>query len=375
MPLQMVGMGFVMGKKEKLTKKTPEVFASRRFFFWSELVVQAAVTFAVTAMLSIFVISMVNDALALYKDGHTVKVSASSAAELSERLGEERIVDHPWLFSLYARLKGVDVIEKREEVSVSSDMDYRQLLLAFTSDPKSSVVRITVPDGATTDEIIELFVSNGLGSREGFAEVINNYPFEYGFIDELPSGNGRRYRLDGYLYPDTYDFYTGRSEAYYIYKLLDRFVAVTESLRSGMSTLDFDGIITVASMIQSSTSRVGQYEYLARVFYNRLNDIENYPYLDCPAASVYGMNGRGGVYKGVAADEVVDADTPYNTFKNKGLPPGAICNPSISAIVCALRPANASYKYFVTSGSGEAILASSKREHQKNCLSVTENQG
>ena len=360
-----------MGKKEKLTKKTPEVFASRRFFFWSELVVQVAVTFAVTAMLSIFVISMVNDALALCKDGRAVKVSASSRAELSEKLGEERIVDHPWLFSLYAKLKGVDVIEKREEVSVSSDMDYRQLLLAFTSDPKSSVVRITVPEGATTDEIIELFVSNGLGSREGFVDVIDNYPFEYDFVGELHGGNGRKYRLDGYLYPDTYDFYTGRSEAYYIYKLLDRFVAVTESLRSGMSTADFDGIVTVASMIQSSTSRVGQYEYLARVFYNRLNDIENYPYLDCPAASVYGMNGTGGVYKGVATDEVVNADTPYNTFKNEGLPPGAICNPSVSAIVCALRPANASYKYFVTGGSGEAIFASSKREHQKNCLSVT----
>ena len=189
---------------------------------------------------------------------------------------------------------------------------------------------------------------------------------------DLSGKEGRRYRLDGYLYPDTYDFYTGRSEAYYIYKLLDRFVSVTEEIREGITDADFDSILTVASMIQSSTGRVGQYEYLARVFYNRINDRANYPFLECPAASVYGTSGRGGVYKGVATDEVINADTPYNTFKNEGLPPGAICNPSLNAIVCAIRPISGKYKYFVTAEDGEALLASNKREHDRNCTYVKE---
>ena len=365
-----------MGKnvKNKLTKKTPEVLTSRRFFFWSELFISVAIAFAVTAMLTVLLISMVNDALALCKDGREAHISANDPEELAERLGENGIVDHPWLFSLYAKIKSGESFEGRGEVRVSSDMDYRQLLRVFTAKPKRTIVRLTVPRGATTDEIIDLFVSNGLGSREGFAEVINNYPFEYDFVEALLPEEGRRYRLDGYLYPDTYDFYTGRSEAYYVYKLLDRFAAVTEDVRAEISHAELDEILTVASMIQSSAGRVGQYEYMARVFYNRLNDRESYPFLECPAASVYGMSGRGGVYKGEAAEDAVNADTPYNTFKYGGLPPGAICNPDISAIICALRPAKGSYKYFVTGQSGEVLFASSQREHRQNCLRV-ENEG
>lgn len=364
--------GLDMRKKNGSTKKTPEVFASRRFFFWSELFIRASVTFAVTAILTVFLISMVNDALALYKDEKEAQISASSARELANKLGEAGIVDHPWLFSLYARVKGTEEIGNKGEVRVSSDMDYRQLLRAFIAAPKSSIVRLSIPEGATTDEIIDLFVSNGFGSREGFADTINNYPFEYDFISALSEKNGRRYRLDGYLYPDTYDFYTGRSEAYYIYKLLDRFVSVTDGVREGISDADFDGILTVASMIQRSTVRVGQYEYLSRVFYNRLNNSESYPFLNCPATSVYGMSGGGGVYKGRATDDIMSAPTPYNTFTNKGLPPGAICNPSINAIVCAIRPANGTYKYFVTDLDGETLFASTKREHETNCATIKE---
>lgn len=363
-----------MGKKENLTKKTPEVFTSRRFFFWSELFVSIAVTFAVTAIVTVFVISMVNDALALYKDEREAHVSASNPSELAEKLGNAGIVDHPWLFSLYANIKGNGEFITEKEVSVNSDMDYRQLLRAFTASPKRTIVRINVPNGATTDEIIDLLVGRGLGSREGFVEAINNFPFEYDFIELLSSKEGRRYRLDGYLYPDTYDFYTGRSEAYYIYKLLDRFVAVTESVREGISNAELDEILIIASMVQSSTARVGQYEYMSRVFYNRLNNREDYPFLNCPATSVYGMSGRGGVYKGRATEEIMNADTPYNTFKNEGLPPGAVCNPNVSAIICALRPANCGYKYFVTDSKGEAVFASSKKEHEENCRTV-ENSG
>ena len=359
-----------MGKKDKFTKKTPEALTSRRFFFWSELLVRAAVTFAVVSIVTVLLISMVNDALALCKVKKEIRIEAESLGELVRKLEEGEIVDHPWLFSLYGKLKGAESFEPRGEVTVSSDMDYRQLLRAFTASPKKSIIRLTIPDGATTDEIIDLFVSNGLGSREGFAEAINNYPFEYEFVAYLSEREGRRYRLDGYLYPDTYDLYTGRSEAYYIYKLLDRFVAVTEDARKGLTDSDLDSILIVASMIQSSTVRVGQYEYLARVFYNRINDSRNYPFLECPAASIYGMSGRGGIYKGVATDEVKNADTPYNTFKNEGLPPGAICNPSLNAIVCALRPISGKYKYFVTDEGGEALLATSKREHEENCRLV-----
>lgn len=359
-----------MGKNKKLTKKTPKSFASRRFSFWSELVTRAALTVAVTATATVLVISMINDVLALAKEPRTATVTADDPSDLADVLRENGIIDHPWLFSLYVKMRGEPEFIRTDGVTVDSDMDYRQLLSAFTSSKRQSVLRITIPSGATTDEIIDIFTENGLGSREGFEETINNYPFECDFLTDVDL-SGRKYRLDGYLYPDTYDFYTGRSEAYYIYKLLDRFSAVTADIRKAEEDLDLDSAVIIASMIQLSTSRVGQYEYISAVLHNRMRLNADYPTLDCPAASVYGLTGRGGVYEGVATDDVKVADTPYNTFVNEGLPPGPICNPDLNAIVCALRPAESNYRYFVTNGNGEALFASNKWEHDRNCASVT----
>lgn len=358
-----------MENNKKLTNETPKSFASRRFSFWSELATRVAVTLAVTATASVFFISMINDAMALAKEPRSATVTLESSSSLADILGEKGIIDHPWLFSAYVALRGEPELTCTEEVTVDSSMDYRQLLSAFTSSKRQSILRITIPSGATTDEIIDIFTENGLGSREGFEDTINNYPFECDFpINE--SRGDRKYRLDGYLYPDTYDFYVGRSEAYYIYKLLDRFSAVTADIRKAEADLDLDGAVILASMIQSSSSRVGQYEYISSVFHNRLKNSSDYPTLDCPAASVYGMTGSGGVYAGRPTEDIIVADTPYNTFINDGLPPGPICNPDLNAIVCALRPAQSNYRYFVTDGNGEALFASSKGEHERNCSSV-----
>ncbi len=356
-----------MEKNKRNHEKTPQSFASRRFSFWSELFVRAAVAFAVSSVAAVLFISIVNDVLALSKPPVRATVTASDSAELAEKLGEAGIIDHPWLFSLYAKIKGKTDLSVTGEVCVSSDMDYRQLVGAFTSKPRSGSVRMTFREGSTTDEIIDALVEKGLGSREGFVEAINNYPFEYDFVEVLSevAGEERKYRLDGYLYPDTYDFYTERSEAYYIYKLLDRFASVTENIRKNITPREFDEALIMASMIQRSTSRVGQYEYLSAVFHNRLDG-----YTECPASSVYGVSGAGGVYVGAATEETVNADTPYNTFKNKGLPPGAICNPGLNALVCALRPAKSEYRYFVTAENGECLFAVSKWEHDKNCTSI-----
>lgn len=359
-----------MGKNKKLTKKTPKSFASRRFSFWSELLTRSALTFAVTVTASVFVISMINDVLALAKAPRETTVTVDEPSNLADALGNNGIIDHPWLFSLYVKLRGEPELVQTEGVTVDSDMDYRQLLSAFTVTKRQSVIRLTIPSGATTDEIIDLFTSNGLGSREGFEDTINNYPFECDFLIDK-NFSDRKYRLDGYLYPDTYDFYTDRSEAYYIYKLLDRFSAVTADIRKAEEGLDLDSAVILASMIRLSSSRVGQYEYISSVFHNRLKLSADYPTLDCPASSVYGSTGGGGVYLGCPTEDVKLANTAYNTFMNEGLPPGPICNPDINAIVCAIRPAESNYRYFVTDGNGEALFASNKREHEKNCRSVT----
>jgi UPF0755 protein len=248
-------------------------------------------------------------------------------------------------------------------------MDYGNLLSAFTSPPPVRTLTISFPSGATTDEIIEIFIKNGIGTREGFEDVINHYPFEYDFVQKLSEKDSadRIYRLEGYLYPDTYDFYTGRAETYYIYKMLDRFCAVASEI--GLDECDFDSVI-VASLIELSSPHIRHHEHISSVIHNRLQAPEVYPYLCVPATSSYAL-GMGGIYFGVPGEEIKSLDSPYNTFTNEGLPPSAICNPGKHTLVAALNPSDSSYKYFITLQNGNVIFAKTEREHKKNCEEIT----
>ena len=330
-----------------------------------------ATVFSVSVVAGILIFSLFSDVFAVGKnDGESKIVSINEIDELATTLEANGIIKYPVLFSAYVKIyeaTGGATDIKNTSAPVCNNMDYSQLLLAFTSDPPSQTVRITFPDHATTDQIIDIFVQNGVGTRQGFEDAINSYPFEYDFISELDKAmsTGRKYRLDGYLYPDTYDFYTGRAESYYIYKLLDRFVAVTKNIDKDISDQD----IIIASMIATSTASVGQYEYISSVFHNRLNASDIYPFLNCPSSSAYATN-RFGVFTGIADEEIKELDSLYNTFKNEGLPPGAICNPNKNAILAALFPATTDYKYFVTLENGEALFAKTEKEHTKNCDSL-----
>ena len=340
----------------------------RKLSLFSKCAAVISVIFAVSVIVGVALSSAVCDVLALGKDnGIKVTITINEINELAGALEEYDIVEHPLLFSVYVELCGLSkhLTVKNRTASVSADMDYKNLLTAFTSPPPVRTLTISFPDGATTDEIIDIFIKNGIGTREGFVDAINNYPFEYGFIEELDQkiSKDRLYRLDGYLYPDTYDFYTGRSEAYYIYKMLDRFCQITAEL--GVDTLN-DDVVIVASMIQASCSNVSQFEYVSSAIHNRLRDPVTYPYLACPATSAYALK-EVGVYIGVPTEEIKTVDSPYNTFIKKGLPPGAICNPNKNALIAALHPADSAYKYYLTLENGSVALARTEWEHNKNC--------
>ncbi len=339
--------------------------AKRSFFvLFSKYLLITATVFAASVILGVMLFSAVRDVLALGKSRNkTATVTVNEINELAGALNDSDIIEHPLLFSAYITLSDPPPI-CNPTVTVNASMDYRALLQAFTSPPPPRVVTVSFPDGATTDQIIDILLKQGIGTREGFEETINSYPFEYEFIEELneKTSGDRKYRLDGYLYPDTYDFYTGRSEAYYIYKMLDRFCQVAAEI--GADPVSDDTII-IASMIQSSTESVAQFEYMSAVFHNRLKAPDYYPYLQCPATSAYAM-GVYGVTSGIPGEEIKNADTPYNTFKNQGLPPGAVCNPSKYAIIAALYPADCNYKYFYTDQKGEAVFASTLKQHESN---------
>ena len=329
----------------------------------------------VSAFAGFFVISVGNDIFAFVKPEEPVLITVPEDAtveDIGNALHEGGIIKYPAIFKLYAELKHEDEGEFiAGEYEVSPQLNYDQLLSEFRYRFVREIVRITIPEGYCVEDIIELFVSNGIGDREGFIYAINEVDYsEFRFVRELEeSGNleDRYYRLEGYLYPDTYDFYTDATPAQVVYKLLNNFNRKFKDVyydRAKELGLTVDEVVTIASFIQEEAYYLEEFENIASVFHNRLNNPEQFPRLESDATAAYAIQ----VLTGKRPDKIVPADLEvqslYNTYKNDGLPPGAISSPGYDAIVTAMYPAKTNYYYFYTKQDKRTVFSKTLAEHQ-----------
>lgn len=325
----------------------------------------------ISVFLALGIILVGNDVFAFVKSDEVVEITIPEYATLdqvSQILYENDIIKYPDIFKLYAVYKKDDGEFLPGTYSVNGMMNYDTLLGEFKEKIVFSTVDVTIPEGYTTDEIIDLFVNQyGIGTREGFVDVIQNYDFDYWFIDELEE-NGRMenriYRLDGYLFPDTYQFYTSTSEVTVIGKMLKRFSQIfTKEYRNQCAEFGYsvDEMITLASMIEKEAASPSEFFLVSSVFHNRLNNKWNFPRLESDATVLYVLRHESGEKITLTADDL-KYDTPYNTYMYDGLPPGPIANPSASAMLAALSPQTTNYYYFVAN-KGKTYFSETKAQH------------
>ncbi len=302
----------------------------------------------ISVALSGAVMIIANDAFALTKSGEASHFSLAEDTDVydtAKKLKKEGYIRFPLMFTLYMRLKNVKRDFPSGDFSLSPAMSYDEIRYElFGIGKPREQVRITIPEGYTTDEIIELFLSNGIGTREGFVDVIENYDFDYDFVRAIEKKEGRRYRLDGYLFPDTYNFYSDSSEVAAIDKLLSNFsLKMSDEMISDAERLGFtlDEIVTLASIVQKEAYYMYDMAGISSVFHNRL--FGGMKYLQSDATALYGEN--------------------YDTYENAGLPVGAVSNPGFAAIDAALHPANTKYYYFVTGKDKKAVFSKTYKEH------------
>lgn len=337
------------------------------------------VVIVVASFISVFAIKIGNDVFAFVKSDATIDVTipeGATVSDIADILSGDGIIKYPSVFKLYASLKKDDGPFVAGSYTVSPSMSYDDLRDAFKEHVATGTTWITIPEGYSCDEIIDLMVSKGIGTREKYIDVINNYDFDYWFIDTLEAdgySDKRSYRLEGYLFPDTYEFYNASSEEMVINKLLRRFNEVfvqdykTKAQELGYSV---DQVLTIASLIEKEAGKAADYMYVSSVFHNRLKNSARFPKLESDATVAYAIQIGTGERPQKVTPEDLKYDSPYNTYLNSGLMPGPITNPSASAIRYALYPANTSYYYFVTADNGTAYYGSSLPEHQQNIETV-----
>ncbi len=330
----------------------------------------------ISLFLSIGIIVVGNDVFALVKDDRVVEITVQDGTtvdELAQILKDNEIINYPSVFKVFASLKNMtdeDIVAGTYKISPT--MNYELLTSAFKPVFKREIVRLTIPEGATVLDIINIFTEQGIGTREGFISAINEYDYTEHFEWLKPlyeeTDSKRYFRLEGYLYPDTYDFYSDSSETQIIYKLLENFDAkFSMEMKADAEEAGFtvDQIIILASLVQKEAYYYEDYDQIASVFINRLHKSGTYPKLESDATVTYAIEVEEGKRPDDLGAAELNFDSPYNTRRYDGLPPGAIANPGYEAIMCAIYPASTSYYYFVSDSDGYNVFSKTYAEHLK----------
>ncbi len=353
---------------------------------WLKVLLYLIIVVGISVFLSITAIKVGNDVFAFVKSDDQITVEIPEDATLKDVahiLYESGVISYPSVFEMYGKGKIEDSYYLTDEFTtgahiVTPMMNYDKLLSALcVSSYDKSVVRITIPEGLDVPDILDLFEENGImtaDARDEYIKQLQEFEYEYDFITKLTeegslSDENRKYRLEGYLFPDTYDFYKNENPTAAIDKLLSNFnKKFSDEMyeRAKELGMTVDEVITLASIIEAEGDSPSNFAKISSVFHNRLNDKSGrFMFLNSDATTLYAYNIAGHDKKVLSGGDT-DFDHPYNTYKIKGLPPGPICNPGMEAIYAALYPDTTNYFYFLTMSNGETVFAQTESQHLNN---------
>ena len=296
------------------------------------------------ATISLPASAFTSEEVKVMKDGQeTIKnITHADISYVSNVLNKAGLVNYPWLFELYCKVSNADTKFDPGEYDLKSSYDYRALVQNMRAGAGGiSTVDVTIPEGFTLYDICKRLEEKKVASFDSLMDAAANYAYNYDFL------SGSEYdgasRLEGFLYPDTYQFYVGMEASSALNKLLNNFYLkfnadmVSQAGKMGYSIKD---IITIASIIEKEAKLEDDRAYVASVIYNRLNSGMSLG-MDSTILYLYPE------HEGEPTAEMLQEDSSYNTHIYDGLTPTAICCPGMQSILAALNPAESNYYYFV----------------------------
>lgn len=323
----------------------------------------------ISAILAVVGWTLANDVLALNKDEGQAVINVQDENDFGsvvKQLKEQKIIKYKWAFRLFSAITNGEEKIAVGTYELNTDMDYRAILNNLGSSSSSRMsTSVTIPEGYSVKQIFQLLADQGVSSVEKLEDMAANHDYAFSFLQDIPLGDPNR--LEGYLFPDTYEFYMGEDPRFVLNKMLVNFDAkVTDDMRqkiadSGRTVRE---IIIIASMIERETDGTDRAK-IASVMYNRINhpSAGTQGYLQIDATLQYVLDQQGEDRKVTEAD-YQGLSSPYNTYLNKGLPPGPISNPGLSSIRAAMDPENTNYYYYSLGSDEVHHFFNSYSEHQ-----------
>lgn len=289
--------------------------------------------------------------------------------QIADNLYDVGVIKSKIGFRIMSKVYGYDGKYQAGMHLVTKDYSYAQIMNALTG--KSDSIRITIPEGYCYRQILDTLVQNGIVKEEEFIRAMNEEVFDYKFVAEAKK---RDIWLEGYLFPDTYEFMQTETPKEIIDKFLKNFDRKFDDsfyIRAKRIGLTPDEVVTLASIVEKEAKLPQDRKRIAGVFFNRLNSREPYlRKLQSCATVQYIMLNRYGQIKEVLSNSDTTIESPYNTYINEGLPIGPISCPGLASIEAVLYPEKNDYYYFVAKKDGGHIFSKTYEQHMRAVNSI-----
>ncbi len=275
---------------------------------------------------------------------------------VAKRLVAQNLIKNEFAFKQYAKKNGLTDI-KAGKYELKQSMSVDEILNIFVSGKAlDENPTVTIPEGYNVEQIADLLSEKGLVDREKFLELCKTKTPE---IEGVPSSEDVKYKMEGFLFPDTYKIAENATEEDIIELLHKQFLKVygEEKEKAANTSLNAWELTTLASMVEEESKFDEDRPIVAGVFYNRLAKGQK---LESCVTVIYAL----GEHRTKLYYRDLDVESPYNTYRNEGLPVGPISNPGRKSIAATFQPADTEYYYFKSDSAGKMYYSKTLAEHE-----------
>lgn len=296
------------------------------------------------------------------KGNKTVEIpQGSSMISVADTLKNENIISKKMKFIAEVIFSGNRGKLKFGKFSFEDGMTYREVVdTLVTEGAKKETVTLSIPEGYSIENIITKMTEAGLGDEESINKALSG-DYDYKFLSEIPEKDGQKYKLQGFLFPSTYEFYADSSPETVIDTMLKEFEKQYLTVADNFDNV-YD-IVTIASLVEREAKLDSERETISGVINNRLD--KGMKLQLCASVLYVITDGKYDKQKVYYKD--LEVKSPYNTYLNAGLPAGPVANPGIKSIKAALEPEKHDYLYYHTNdekNDGSHIFTKTFEEHE-----------